>query len=76
MSRTLPFKVGDRFVLVSMTSDPDPVPAGTTGLITAIGMEWPDGTRVVWVEWDADRSLNLVWPLDSFTVLHDPQPES
>jgi hypothetical protein len=58
---TIP-KAGDRVRLVSMTDDPDPIPAGTTG--TVIGVYPQRGWMQVDVDWDSGRSLMLSIPPD------------
>jgi hypothetical protein len=58
---------GDRIRLVAMTYDPDPVPAGTTGTVTAIRQH---GTwSQVDVVWNNGRNLMLVVPPDQFEVV-------
>ena len=55
-------KAGDRVRLVSMTDDPDPIPAGTTG--TVAGVYPQNGRMQVDVDWDTGRSLMLSIPPD------------
>ena len=50
---TIP-KAGDRVRLVSMTDDPDPIPAGTTG--TVVGVYPHQG----WMQVDVDWDLSLI----------------
>ena len=55
-------QAGDRVRLVSMTGDPDPIPAGETG--TVIGV-YPHGSWTqLDVDWDTGRSLMLSIPPD------------
>ena len=55
-------KAGDRVRLISMTDDPDPSPAGTTGTVVGV---YPhrDWTQVD-VDWAGGRSLMLSIPPD------------
>lgn len=70
--RPAPCGVGDRVQLVGMApNDPCPIPNGATGTATALN-DFGDGTWKVSVTWDAPndkRSLSLIYPADSFTVL-------
>ena len=59
---TTPLKSGDRIRLISMTDDPDPIPAGTTGTVTGVYPQ--NGWTQVDVEWDNGRSLMLSIPPD------------
>ena len=59
--------VGDRIRLVSMTDDPDPIPAGTMGLVTAIHMH--SGWTQLEVSWENGRTLMLVSPPDMFEIV-------
>jgi hypothetical protein len=54
-----------------MGKDPDPIPAGSTGIITSV-TDGPLGQ--VWVRWDNGRSLALIPGVDRFEVT-DPAPE-
>lgn len=66
-----PCAVGDRIHLVRMAADdPCPVPPGTAGTVRAVD-PWADGTVQVSVDWDASRSLALIWPRDVFEVIAD-----
>ncbi|KAA5541501.1 DUF4314 domain-containing protein [Roseiconus nitratireducens] len=65
------FRAGDRVRLVSMTDDPDPIPAGTTG--TVAGVYPQNGWTQVDVDWDTGRSLMLSIPPD-VVVLIDGMP--
>lgn len=60
---------GDRIRLVSMLDDPDPIPRGTTGTVTAVRQQrtWAQ----VDVAWDNGRTLMLVVPPDEFEVISD-----
>ena len=62
MNRQTNFKAGDRVRLVSMTDDPDPIPAGTTGTVAGV-YPHSDWTQVD-VDWDNGRSLMLSIPPD------------
>lgn len=55
-------KAGDRVRLLSMTDDPDPIPAGTTGTVTGV-YPLSDWTQVD-VDWGNGRSLMLSIPPD------------
>lgn len=62
---------GDRIRLLAMIDDPDPVPPGTTGTVTAVR---PCGSgRDAWlqvdVDWDNGRKLMLAVPPDQFEIL-------
>jgi Domain of unknown function (DUF4314) len=56
--------VGDRIRLLAMPDDPDPVPAGTCGVITDVHAhsDWMQ----IEVEWDNGRKLMLTVPPDRF----------
>jgi hypothetical protein len=58
---------GDRIRLVSMPHDPDPIPAGTHGTVTAIH-EHQDWAQVE-VDWDNGRSLMLTLPDDCIAIV-------
>ena len=60
-------KVGDRVRLLSMTDDPDPIPAGTTGKVVGVYLR-SDWTQVD-VDWDNGRSLMLSIPPDRVAVI-------
>ena len=65
-------KTGDRIRLINMSDDPDPIPAGSTGIITSV-TDGPLGQ--VWVRWDNScRTLALIPGVDRFEVT-DPAPE-
>lgn len=59
-------KKGDRVELVAMPNDPDPIKAGTQGLVTDVrAMHWPaTDWHQVFVQWDDGRSLACVTPPD------------
>lgn len=59
------FEEGDRIVLVKMGEDPDPVPSGTTGVVTHVTdmRDW-DGSIQLGVNWDNGRRLNVILPVD------------
>ena len=58
---------GDRIRLVAMSDDPDPIPPGTTGTVTAVRQH---GTwSQVDVAWDNGRRLMLSVPPDQSEVL-------
>ncbi len=58
---------GDRIRLVAMPDDPDSIPPGTTGTVTAVRQH---GTRSqVDVAWDNGRKLMLSVPPDQVEVL-------
>ncbi|QDV62623.1 DUF4314 domain-containing protein [Crateriforma conspicua] len=56
------FKAGDRVRLVSMTDDPDPIPAGTIGTVVGVYPQ-RDWTQLD-VDWTGGRSLMLSIPPD------------
>ena len=60
-------KAGDRIRLISMTDDPDPIPAGTTGTVVGV-YPHSDWTQVD-VDWDTDRSLMLSIPPDRVAIV-------
>ena len=63
---------GDRIRLDLMPDDPDPIPPGSTGTVTQISnLRWPEMHHQIWVKWDAPirRSLSLICPPDTFTIL-------
>ena len=63
-------KVGDRIRLISMTDDPDPIPAGTTGTVSAIHVH--SGWAQLEVDWDCGRQLMLALPQDRYEILQSP----
>ena len=59
---SLAIKRSDRIRLISMTDDPNPIAAGTTGTVFGI---YPHGDWTqVDVDWDSGRSLMLTIPPD------------
>lgn len=62
---------GDRIRLLSMTDDPDPIPAGATG--TVRGVTSHGALENAWhqidVRWDNGRTLLLVVPPDVFEII-------
>lgn len=63
-------KAGDRVRLLSMTDDPDPIPAGTNGTVVGVSPQ-SDWTQVD-VDWDNGRSLMLSIPPDRVAVISRP----
>ena len=66
--------VGDRVRLISMTDDPDPIPAGTTG--TVAGVYQQNGWRQIDVDWDTGRSLMLSIPPDVVERIGPPATDT
>ena len=60
-------KVGDRIRLVSMLFDPDPIPAGTKGVVTGIHLH--SGWTQLEVSWENGRMLMMVLPPDQFEIV-------
>jgi hypothetical protein len=62
---------GDRIRLVAMPDDPDPIPAGSTGIVTAVRKCGSGGSAWIQVDvdWDNGRKLMLSLPTDQFEVL-------
>ena len=59
-------KPGDRIKLISMASDPDPIPVGSTGTVLAV----TEGLLAqIQVKWDCHRSLSLIPGVDIFEVI-------
>ncbi len=58
---------GDRIRLVAMPDDPEPIPLGSTGTVTAVRQHctWSQAD----VAWDNGRTLMLSAPPDQFEVL-------
>ena len=54
-----------------MTDDPDPIPVGATGAVTAVARHGSGGDVLIQIEvaWDNGRSLMLVSPPDEFEIL-------
>jgi len=65
---------GDAIRLIKMNEDPDPIPAGSTGIVTRV----TEGTLAqIDVRWDdSSRSLSLVPGVDQFEVIKRAVPES
>ncbi|TWU62280.1 DUF4314 domain-containing protein [Crateriforma conspicua] len=70
MNANADFKAGDRVRLVSMTDDPDPIPAGTIGTVVVV-YSHQDWTQVD-VAWDTGRSLMLSIPPDVVERVEPP----
>ena len=64
-----PVSAGDRVELISMTDDPDPIPAGTKGTVV-----WVDDAGTVHVRWDSGRSLGLIPGEDRWRVIQNAEP--
>ena len=60
-------KVGDRIRLVSMLDDPDPIPAGTQGVVTEIHIH--SSWSQIEVSWETGRMLMVVSPPDQFEIV-------
>ena len=64
---------GDRIELVAMSDDPDPISAGTKGMINFVRR--CGAGREAWlqidVNWDNGRQLMLAVPPDEFVFLSD-----
>jgi len=59
-------KIGDRVRLTAMPKDPDPIPAGSEGLVVDI----TDGDfPQIEVWWDCGRTLFLLPDVDSFEII-------
>lgn len=60
---------GDRIRLIAMPEDPDPIPPGSTGTVTAVRQHrtWAQ----VDVDWDNGRKLMLAVPPDQFETISD-----
>jgi hypothetical protein len=62
-------QTGDKIRLVAMSDDPDPIPPGTTGTVTAVRQQ---GTwSQVDVDWDNGRKLMLSVPPDQVEIMAD-----
>ncbi|MHC2534203.1 DUF4314 domain-containing protein [Bradyrhizobium diazoefficiens] len=63
MTRTPPFRNGDRLRLIAMVDDPAPIPPGTEGTVngdpTFFADSWDTPMR-----WDNGRTLSMVVPPD------------
>ena len=60
-------KLGDRIRLISMTHDPDPIPAGAMGLVIEIHIH--SSWTQLEVSWENGRKLMLVSPPDKFEII-------
>ncbi len=67
-------KAGDRVRLISMTDDPDPIPAGTTGTVRGVYPQ-RDWTQIE-VDWDTGRSLMLSIPPDVVERIEAPADDT
>ena len=63
---------GDRIRLLSMASDPDPIPEGSTGTVESVTCG-PLGQ--IGVRWDSGRTLYLVPGIDIFQIIADEPTE-
>ncbi len=65
---------GDRVELLAMPSDPDPIPVGLRGTVTAVSnhVTGSESWLQVDVAWDNGRALMLVIPPDRVRVLKSP----
>lgn len=61
------FAKNDRIELISMSSDPDPIPVGTKGTVRSICTDPFNRItgKIVGVNWDNGRRLNLILPTDT-----------
>jgi hypothetical protein len=68
-----PCEVGDRIELRRMGGDdPNPIPEGTLGTVTHVTKLKFPGKPTEWqiaVDWDINRSLAVIWPLDTIRRL-------
>lgn len=58
--------IGKKIELIQMGEDPDPIPSGSTGTVTGYYLE--KDTYQLWIDWDLNRSLNLVCPPDKWKI--------
>ena len=66
MPRVFP---GDRIRLLEMPDDPDPIPAGSEGVV----IEVTEGACAqIVVEWRIKRSLALIPGVDTFEIIVSP----
>ena len=64
-------KAGDHIRLIHMPDDPDPIPAGSEGVVVEV-MDGPLAQVVV--EWiGLERSLALVPGVDVFEIIESPR---
>ena len=62
-------KIDDRVRLIEMPEDPDPIEPGSEGTVTSItDFSW-SSSRIIGVNWDSGRKLNLVENIDKFEVI-------
>lgn len=64
-----PCDVNDRIELLDMPDDPNPIPPGTQGVVTAVHYINGMGFWQIQVDWDNGRSLMLSIPPDEIRVL-------
>lgn len=65
---TTPVKPGDRIRLISMPSDPDPIPVGSTGTVLAVTSGLLAQIQVRWNAPHSHRSLALIPGVDLFEI--------
>ena len=66
--------VGNRIKLISMSDDPDPIPAGSEGVVVEV-TEGPLGQ--IEVRWDnSSRSLALIPGVDMYEIVESVCAES
>ena len=66
-------QVGDRIRLISMPDDPDPIPVGSVGVVTFV----TNGPFAqISVDWEGNRSLNLIPGVDHFEIIPSAKPPS
>ncbi len=59
-------KPGDRIKLINMPDDPDPIPAGSEGIVIDV----TDGPLAqITVKWDNGRTLALIPGVDRFEIV-------
>ena len=69
----LNIKPGDRIRLVHMPDDPDPIPAGSEGVVTNV----TNGPLAqITVDWDNGRSLSLIPGVDRFEIIKPAKNEN
>ncbi len=64
----LMLRPGDRIRLLAMPDDPDPIPPGTMGTVTAVRQY--DSWAQIDVDWDNGRKLMLAVPPDQVELLY------
>ena len=62
-----PVNVGDRIRLISMPDDPDPIPAGSEGVVVEVTEGPLAQVEVKWI--GIDRSLALIPGVDVFEIV-------